>query len=373
MLAADVRTTVGPLELAVSLAVAAGETVAVLGPNGAGKTTLLRALAGLHRLDAGRIVVGDRVLADAVAGVHVPADERRAGVVFQEHRLFPHLTVRENVAFGPRAAGVPRRVALRDAETWLGRVGLADRAHDRPTRLSGGQAQRVALARALASDPALLLLDEPLAALDVDTRREVRQLLHTHLDGFAGPCVLVTHDPVEALTLADRLVIVEEGRVTQSGPPAEVTSHPRSRWIAELVGVNLLRGTADGTTVVLAGGERLRSATPAAGPVAVIVDPRAIAVHRSPAGGSPRNQFAGDVVDLDVRGDRVRVRVRVGAGARPGNGGRPDSGGRHGDAGGFDLVAEVTPDAVAALDLGAGGTVHLAVKATELQVHPDAS
>ncbi|MTV26718.1 ABC transporter ATP-binding protein [Nitriliruptoraceae bacterium ZYF776] len=348
---AAVALSLGPLHLDVEVAVAAGEVVAVLGPNGAGKTTLLRLLAGLRTPDRGRVSLGDRVLADVAGSIHVPPADRRVGVVFQDHLLFPHLSVLENVAFGPRAVGVPAADARATARARLVEVGLSDRARDRPTQLSGGQAQRVALARALATDPDLLLLDEPLAALDVDTRRDVRALLRRHLAAFPGPAVVVTHDPVEALTLADRLVVLEGGRVTQDGPPAEVTARPRSRWVAELVGLNLLRGVADGTTIDVGHGVSLRSADPASGPVAVVVHPRAVAVHRRPPDGSPRNVLTGEVADLDVRGDHVRVRVD----------------------GPVPLVAEVTPDAVAALDLGAGGPVHLAVKATELRVHPEGS
>jgi molybdate transport system ATP-binding protein len=336
-------------DLDVDLHVDDGEVVAVVGPNGAGKTTLLRAVAGLWPLDAGAVALDGRALADTATGVHVPTGERCVGVVFQDHRLFPHLSATDNVAFGPRARGVPLRTARSDARAWLERVGLADRADARPGELSGGQSQRVALARALATDPVALLLDEPLAALDVDTRTEVRRVLRHHLAGFTGPTLLVTHDPVEALTLADRLVVLEHGRVTQQGPPADVTAHPRSRWVAELVGLNLLRGVADGTLVHLDGGGQLRTADAAVGPVAVVVHPRAVAIHRHAPDGSPRNVLTGEVVDLDVRGDHVRVRVD----------------------GPVPLVAEVTPRAVADLDLGAGGTVYLAVKATELAVHPD--
>jgi molybdate transport system ATP-binding protein len=242
-----------------------------------------------------------------------------------------------------------RRLRRADAERWLDRVGAGTFGHRRPGELSGGQRQRVALARALAGTPRLLLLDEPFSSLDGPARAELRRLVRTLVDDTATPALLVTHDATEALTLADRLVVLEAGQVTQSGTPAEVAAHPRSRFAAELVGLNLLRGTAAGTLVALDGGGRLRTADPADGRVAVVVHPRAIAVHRHRPDGSPRNVLTGDVVDLDVRGDHVRVRVE---GAVP-------------------LVAEVTPAAVRELDLGAGGTVHLAIKATEVQVHPD--
>ncbi len=346
---AELATRLGTLDLDIELGVGEGEVVALLGPNGAGKTTVLRTLAGLVHLDRGRVEVSGRVLTDTATGAHVGAAERRIGVVFQDDLLFGHLSVGENVAFGPRSRGLTARRARRDAASWLERVGLGDRADHRPDALSGGQARRVALARALVTEPAMLLFDEPLAALDVEVAREIRGLLRSHLRAFTGPALLVTHDPLDALTLADRLVIVEDGRVTQVGTPAEVTARPRSAWVAELVGLNLLRGIATGTRIVLDAGGELRSADPAQGPVAVVVHPRAGAVHRDPPVGSPRNVLMGEVDELDARGDHVRVRVR----------------------GPVGLVAEVTPAAGAELGLGAGGTVHLAIKATELAVHPE--
>jgi molybdate transport system ATP-binding protein len=231
-----VRVRRGAFALALDLAVAPGEVVAVVGPNGAGKTTLLRVVAGLAALDAGRVTLGGRVLEDAAAGVRLPPQARGAGVVFQDLRLLPHLRARDDVAFGPRARGVPRAEAAARAGEWLARVGLGDRGDDRPAELSGGQAQRVALARALASEPDLLLLDEPLAAVDVAARDGLRELLRTHLGAFAGPVLLVTHDPTEAVALGDRVVVVEGGTVTQAGVPAEVAAAPASDWVARMLG-----------------------------------------------------------------------------------------------------------------------------------------
>ncbi|MEY4173801.1 MAG: hypothetical protein RI900_966, partial [Actinomycetota bacterium] len=221
----------------VPLSVQPGEVVALLGPNGAGKTTLLRALAGLQPIDHGSVVLDGTVLDDPVVGGFVEAAERSIGVVFQDYLLFPHLSVRENVAFGLRARGTAKAEARAVADGWLGRVGLADLADRRPTGLSGGQQQRVALARALAYGPRLLLLDEPLAALDAATRRDVRRELRQHLDAFDGCTVLVTHDPVDAYALADRVVVLEHGGVMQQGTLVEVAAHPRSRYVAELVGI----------------------------------------------------------------------------------------------------------------------------------------
>ncbi|MGH8905624.1 MAG: ABC transporter ATP-binding protein [Egibacteraceae bacterium] len=348
-LSAEVGLTLGSLDLDVAVEVVPGEVVGVLGPNGAGKTTLLRAVAGLLALRAGRVTLDGVVLEDVARGVRVPPHERAVGVLFQDYLLFPHLSVLENVAFGPRSRGLPRREAHRRAMAWLDRMRLADRAQAKPRALSGGQAQRVALARALATEPALLLLDEPLSALDAAIRLEVRRELREHLTAFGGPCLLVTHDPLEAMALADRLLIVEDGRVAQVGEVAEVTSRPRSPWVASLVGLNLLRGHARGGRVELASGGTLVAATSIEdGEVFAAVHPRAVALHRDRPEGSPRNVWAGAVGGLDALGSRVRVHVD----------------------GLIPIVAEVTPAAVAALDLAAAGDVWVSVKATAIDLYP---
>jgi molybdate transport system ATP-binding protein len=280
-LEARVELRLGQLALEVELAVATGELVVLLGPNGAGKTTLLRALAGLVALERGRVVLDGEVLEDTAAGTWVPTEARPIGFVFQDYLLFPHLSALENVAFGLRARGLAKAEARKRASGWLEWVGLAEHAGSRPRTLSGGQAQRVALARAMVSDPRLLLLDEPLAALDATTRTEVRRDLRRHLASFAGSRLLVTHDPLEAVALADRLVVLEGGRVTQTGTPDQVSSRPRSRYVAELVGVNLFRGRADGHAVQLAGGV-LVVADGHHGEVFAAVHPHAVALHRHP-------------------------------------------------------------------------------------------
>ncbi len=338
----------GPLDLAVDLTVAGGEVVAVLGPNGAGKTTLLRALAGLVPLAGGHVRLGKRTLEDVATGVRLPPEQRRVGMVFQDHLLFPHLSARDNVAFGLRATGSSRRTANRTADAWLARMRLADHAGARPDALSGGQAQRVALARALAGDPGLLLLDEPLAALDVDTRLAVRRQLADHLDAFGGPCLVVTHEPLEAIALADRIAVLEHGHIVQVGSVEEVARRPRSDWAARLVGLNLYRGRADGTTIHLERGGVLTTAVRQRGAVFVTVQPRAVALYRSPPAGSPRNVWQGRVDGLDVHGDHVRVHVD----------------------GPITIAAEVTPAAVAELRLASDAPVWVAVKATEIEVYP---
>ena len=304
-------------------------------------------------LTAGRVELDGRVLDEPARGVRAPPEQRAVGVVFQDYLLFPHLSVLENVAFGLRARGVPRAKARERAASELRRVRLADAAGVAPRSLSGGQAQRVALARALATDPALLLLDEPLAALDAEARAAIRRELRERLDAFAGPCLLVTHEPVEAMALADRLVVLEDGRVTQEGSPAEVGRRPRSAWTARLVGLNFYRGSADGAAVTLRGGGTLVTANgatahAATGEVLVVVHPSAVTLHRERPHGTARNVWRGTVDGLEARGDRVRVAV----------------------TGEVDVVSEVTPAAVAELDLGRGGSVWAAVKATEVERYP---
>ena len=349
LLRADVRLRLGALDLAVEVEVGDGEVVALLGPNGAGKTTVLRAVAGLQPIDEGRITVGDTVLDDPAAGVLVAPADRPVALVFQDYLLFPRLSVVDNVAFGLRARGAGRAEARAAAAGWLERVGLAAVAGARPGSLSGGQAQRVALARALATEPLVLLLDEPLAALDARARVHVRAELRRHLRTFAGARLLVTHDPVDALVLADRLVIVESGRVTQEGTTSEVARRPRSAYVAELVGVNLLTGTAAGDHAVrLESGAELVVADPVPSPeVAVAVRPRAVSIHRHRPEGSARNAWPAHVVDLEADHDRVRVQL----------------GGR------LAIVAEVTPQAVAELDLVPGAAVWASVKAVDLAVY----
>jgi molybdate transport system ATP-binding protein len=222
----------GTFELTVDLEVSDGEVVVVVGPNGAGKSTLLRLLAGLLPATTGRVALDDEVVDDGVAGILVPPERRRCGVVFQDGLLFPHLSVLENAAFGLRRQGVSRAEARRRAQGWLDAVGVGDLAAEAPERLSGGQAQRAALARALASGPRHLLLDEPTSALDVEIRAAVRGLLAEHLGSFGGSCVVVSHDPADARAVADRLVVLEAGRVVQDGPVADVLADPATTWTA---------------------------------------------------------------------------------------------------------------------------------------------
>jgi molybdate transport system ATP-binding protein len=345
-LEADVELRLGALHLKIQLELAPGETVALLGPNGAGKTTILRVLAGLQPFDAGRVVLDGTVLDEGA--VHVPPEARPIGMVFQDYLLFPHLSALENVAFGLRSRGVARAEARGRAGEWLERVGLAGYIGSRPRALSGGQAQRVALARALATEPRLLLLDEPLAALDASTRLETRRELRRQLAGYEGVRLVVTHDPLEAMALAERLVVMEEGKLVQAGTPEDISSRPRSRYVADLVGVNLLRGRADGDKVVVGPDASLAVPGAGQGEVFAVIHPRAVVLHRRAPEGTSRNVWQGTAEDLDLEGERVRVRV----------------------SGPIPIVAEITPAAVADLALADGGPVWISVKATEITVYP---
>jgi molybdate transport system ATP-binding protein len=346
---AAIGLRVGALDIDVELEVARGEVLAVLGPNGAGKSTVLRALAGLAPIARGRIAVDGTVLDEPATATFVPVERRPIGMVFQDYLLFAHLSALDNVAFGLRARGVAKHEARQRARTWLERVGLGDHAHRRPAALSGGEAQRVALARALATDPHVLLLDEPLAALDVSTRRDVRRDLRRHLASFDGMRVLVTHDPLDAYALADRVAILDGGRIAQVGTIAAVTAHPRSRYVAELVGTNLVRGRADGDTITTDAGARVAIADRAEGDVFAVVPPHAVSLSTvAPAGTSARNVWQGTVADIDRLGERVRVAVD----------------------GPVPLIAEITSNALDALTLRPGDAVHATVKATEITVYP---
>lgn len=323
-----------------------GTTIAVVGPNGAGKTTLLRALLGLTPRAHAHLRLGDT---DVSA---LPPHRRGVAWVPQDGALFPHLSALTNTAYGLRAHGVPRAEARREAQGWLDRLGVGHLAHRKPAQLSGGQAQRVALARALAARPRLLLLDEPLAALDQTTRARVRHTLRSHLADFGGVCLIVTHDPVEAVSLADRVLVLEDGRVLQDEPPAEVTRHPRSPWVARMLGRNAWPGTATADGLATAGGGHLVVAEPlpAGTDALAVIAPEAVSVHRERPTGSPRNVWPGTVREITSGGSRLRLLIT--------------------SAEAPDLVAEITPQAAAELGIADGSAVWTSVKATEATVVP---
>jgi molybdate transport system ATP-binding protein len=337
-------------DVGIAFEVDAGETLAVLGPNGSGKSTALGVAAGLVTPDSGRVVLEGRVLTDVGPGrpgVRVPPHDRRTALLGQEPLLFPHLDALENVAFGPRSAGAGRSVARESAQRWLDEVGVGELGHRRPAQLSGGQAQRVAVARALAADPALLLLDEPMAALDIAVLPALRQTLRRVLTGRSA--VLVTHDPLDALLLADRVVVLSHGRVVEQGATTEVLSRPRSAFAARLAGLNLVAGRWRDGCVEDPDGLRLHGQVEGdrlAEEEAAIATfrPSAVAVYRDPVEGSPRNELTVTVTELEPLGDLIRVHAG-------------------------SLHADVTVQAAAQLELAAGLTVRFVVKATEVSVY----
>jgi molybdate transport system ATP-binding protein len=333
--------------LGIEVQVEAGTTVALLGPNGAGKSTAVWALAGVIPIDEGKVSLGGRVLDDTAAGVWVPPEERRVGAVFQDVLLFPHLNVLQNVSFALSPGRGNRKDVERMASAWLDRLGLGALSSLRPSQLSGGQAQQVGLARALAGDPEVLLLDEPLSALDVATRAQVRRTLTRHLESFAGPRLLITHDPAEAFLMADRVVVVENGAVTQAGTPDEIRRHPSTGYAADLAGVNLVTGVAEAGRVRVDAGPEIRIPdTSIAGPVLLTIHPRAVAIHPGPPEGSARNTWPSVITSVEDLGDCSRVQF-----------GAP-----------LPLTAEVTSSARQELGLSGGREFWVAIKATEVTV-----
>lgn len=343
----DIRVTRGEFELSARLTARAGRVTAIVGPNGSGKSTLLRVIAGLEPIQQGLIRLGDRVLDDGRT-TFVPAEKRPIGMVFQDYLLFPHLNVLDNIAFGVQSRGETRQVARQAAREWLAEFDLSELASRRPAQLSGGQAQRVAVLRALATKPEALLLDEPLAALDAGTKTRMRGELSRRLTEFPGVALLVTHEPLEALVLADHICVLEGGRVVQSGLVEDVAARPASDYVAALMGVNLLRGSAHEGRMRLDSGGELIIASSTEGPVFATIRPSAVTVHQHQPEGSARNSWIARVEGLEEIGDRVRV---VFAG-EPG------------------LLVDVTATSVATLGLVPGASAWLAVKATEIDVYP---
>jgi len=354
--ALDLRATLDERGVDLDLRVEPGEVVAVLGANGAGKSTLLSLISGLIRPDGGRITLDGTVLVDVDRRVWVPSHHRGVVLLAQQALLFPHLTAAANVAFGPRSKGSSRNNARAEAARWLAAVDATEFAERRPVQLSGGQAQRIAIARALAADPALLLLDEPMAALDVAVAPALRQLLRKVLQDTGRTALLVTHDLIDALSLADRVIVLDAGRIVEDGPTRTVLTQPRSPFAARIAGVNLITGTAEAHCLLTPNGARIHGlldATCVAGQHAVAVfSPAAVAVHLTPPTGSPRNHLAVTITELEPRGEVIRVHAA-------------DSTGGTGD-----LIADITAAAAADLDLVPGKDVHFAIKATEMRIYP---
>lgn len=341
------QATVTQRDVDVTLDVPAGQTVAILGPNGSGKSTVLSVIAGILRADAGRATLDADTLFDAADDTWRAPHERGAGLLAQDPLLFPHLSVLDNVAFGPRSTGTSRAASHELARRWLSEVDAIELVDRKPAGLSGGQAQRVAIARALAAEPRLLLLDEPMAALDITVVPAMRQVLRRVLDGRSA--VIVTHDVLDALLLADQVIVMEAGRIVEQGPTKDVLSRPRSTFGAGIAGLNLARGVVESDAIrtpsglLVAGLHEGESLTSGASAVAVF-SPGAVSVHRDRPTGSPRNVFQATIRELEPRGSQIRIQTD-------------------------EISADVTAPAVAELDLLPGTEVFLAIKASEVAIY----
>lgn len=336
--------------LAVDFDLDDGAVLAVLGPNGSGKSTLLRSLNGLQPIDRGSISLDGTLVDDVDQSIFVLPERRQIGMMFQDSLLFENLDVLENIAFGLRAKGQHRKAARHTARLWLERLALDELLSRRPSQLSGGQAQRVALARALATEPRVLLLDEPTSSLDVVAKAEIRRDLVRLRNERPVTTIVVTHDPLDAFALADHVLVLEQGRVVQSGELDDVAAHPKSRHVADMVGLSILRGNVhDGVLTTPAGVSLSVPADTPSGPSIASIRPASVSLHRSKPEGSARNSWELRIHDLDRHPERVRVRL----------------------TGPFLLLAEITPAATEALALTVGDTVWASVKASEVSVSPD--
>jgi molybdate transport system ATP-binding protein len=374
-------THLNTFHLSLRFSAEIGKTTVLLGESGAGKSTVLRSLAGLHHPEYGHISLNDLVYFDSEQRIAIPPQERPFGYVFQDYVLFPHLTVFENVAFGLKAQHLPGSVIRHRVGEALEQVRLAGLDARRPAQLSGGQQQRVAIARALALHPQLLLLDEPLAALDVQTRREIRQELRRILSDVSVTTLLVTHQYLEALLFGHQILVLEHGRILQQGGQRDLLEHPRSSYVAELVGVNFFRGRLvryemnamcviqlqnkhQSVEVTAAlkergevGKEGISGHRPTVGEEAyIIVEPRSVTLYANPPDSSARNVFCGRIVQLLHLGafpgevtsndGRVRVSLLVDESMPP-------------------LTAEITEASAHRMQLSEGKQVYAAFKATE--------
>ncbi len=361
-LSLDLEIRQGAFTLRAELTVAAGEVLVLVGPSGSGKTTCLRAVAGLARPHRGRIEIAGRTVLDTHKGYDLPPWSRRVGLVFQDYALFPHLTVEQNLLYGTRGRPEDRR----RAGEWLAALGITDLSQRKPSALSGGQRQRVALARAAVTESDLLLLDEPFGSLDAATRRTVRTELRNFLQRAGRTAVVVSHDYLDALTLGDRIAVLEGGKLSQIGTREEVLRRPRTPFLAALTGHNVLEGElqAGGTASDLrevrvgplvfhvAGGSGGDGTEPLpTGPVFLSFGPQEVTLMREGGGEdstlSPRNQFAARVTEIVPLPDRLRVFL---------------------DAG-FPLMADIVPSAAAALGIREGVRVRVAIKSTAIEIY----
>lgn len=335
----------GDFTLDIDTTISSGTVTAVLGPNGSGKSTLLRTLAGLQEINSGEIRFGDRIV-NAAPSIHVSPQKRSVGVVFQDYALFPHLTVEQNIAFGPRSLGASKKEAQTQSRAQMNSLGITQLANRKPGQISGGQGQRVALARALATQPDVLLLDEPLAALDAQTRESVRTELDRHIKAFAGCVVFVTHDPLDAMLLADRVIVLENGVITQDGTPSELAMRPATSYVATLMGVNLIRGNAHAGVLHVDGGGVIQIPQHSLeGEVLAVLRPESITLHINEPEGSARNVWQGTVSGLAPMHDRIRVSVE----ASP------------------PVVATITHSALADLKLAVGASIWISAKTLTIE------
>lgn len=344
--------SLGAFRLDVTFDVGEGETVVLVGPNGAGKSSCIGIVTGLFRPDSGTIAMSGETWFDAGAGIDLPPRDRRVGLVHQDYALFPHLTVAGNIAYGPRARGADREGALRSARQWLERLGIESLSERRVSEISGGQRQRVALARALASGARVLLLDEPFGSLDVSARAQIRGELRDFLRAVRLPALVVTQDAADALALADRIAVLENGILTQTGTRGELLSRPGTRFVADLFGLNYVRAE-------LEAGSGLREAhagsavfhvlsSEAGGAVSLAFPPSVVALSAGPPGGSSQNSLQGAVIEVLPLSDRMRVVLDCGV----------------------IVAADVTHEAAAALGIAPGRTIWASVKATAIRVYP---
>ncbi len=375
MLTATLDTHLGAFHLTTALSAESGKTTVLLGESGSGKSTILRLLAGLLDLEHGRIVVDGITYADSEKRLVVPPQERPFGYVFQDYVLFPHLSIFENVAFGLRAQRIARSIIRERVEQALEQVQLAGLESRRPGQVSGGQQQRVALARALVLQPRLLLLDEPLSALDIQTKRETRQELRGILAQAGITTVLVTHDYLDALIFGHQIVVLDHGQVIQNGNQQDLMERPHSSYVAELVGLNFLRGRivrreADALCTIAFGDEQngpgveleatledhqSTASEPRIGEEAsVVVDPRSITLYRSPPDGSARNLLRGDIVQIIPVGSGAQGHIRVTLLV---------------DALPLPLTAEVTRASVTHMGLQEGLSIYATFKAVEARAY----
>lgn len=346
----EAKKSYGAFCLEAALSVAAGETIALVGPTGCGKTTCLMIIAGFVMPDWGKVQFGDRVLCDTDAGIFVPPEKRNIGLVFQDYALFPHMTVQENVAYGIRGKGVKGRKLKEGVSAALKLVGIERLAGRKPRDLSGGEKQRLALARTVALEVPVMLLDEPVSALDPHTRDSVRRELKALIKSLGRTTIVVTHDPIDALSLGKRICVLEDGKIQQIGEQMELLLYPKTEFVARFMGSNFFTGTVteegrDGLREISVDGAKVLTVDPAEGEVSVSFLPSDVALSLTVPSGSPLNVFQGVVEDIVHLGNRVRVSVRS-----------------H-----MAIVAEVTHRSFDSLGLREGQTVYASIKATAVR------